>query len=343
MCKAEKEFKCLTEASAFYLMSQWRYIQNDCGVATSRFNRRHLRYIAREWHISSKLKEPLQQSNCSLKRNENLSKQQLNHECLPRSENSSWRNSLPAWQHDSIKGTSSSLTCPAIAFLHRMKKAAACFQEYAYAMTATSVVGVEENNRMLLRKPKVKTLLVLWVPTVTQNTCGWGSLTEAAGCGRESLCSLIYRSHTLWKERGRRGMKAGCCKRHNTALVWFWSRPVGDGMSRMLVCGCKASPRVLGLGNSTDGCYQGCSLCCVSSREDREESSGVRGNLWSVCWCTSWGSATRCKLKLLFGRRCCCSPLPTFRVSTDDLPSFYRVKEWFVLEGVPVCGWGREL
>lgn len=174
MCKAEQEFKCLAESSAFYLMSQWRYTQNDCGVATSRFNRRHLRYTAGEGHISYKLKKPLQQSNCSLKRNENLSKQQLNHQCLPRSKNSSWRNSLAAWQHYSIEGTSSSLTCPAIAFLHRMKKAAACFQKYASLLMPWLLhlgVGVEKNNRMLLRKPKVKTFFALVVPTATPNTC----------------------------------------------------------------------------------------------------------------------------------------------------------------------------
>lgn len=39
-------------------------------------------------------------------------------------------------------------------------------------MTATSVLGVERNNKTLLRKPKVKTLLALLVPTATQNTGG---------------------------------------------------------------------------------------------------------------------------------------------------------------------------
>lgn len=39
-------------------------------------------------------------------------------------------------------------------------------------MTATSVLGVEGNNKTLLRKPKVKTLLALLVPTATQNTGG---------------------------------------------------------------------------------------------------------------------------------------------------------------------------
>ena len=56
-----------------------------------------------------------------------------------------------------------------------MKKAAVYFQKYAslaYAMTATSVVGVEENNRTLLRKPKAKTLFALVLPTATRNTCG---------------------------------------------------------------------------------------------------------------------------------------------------------------------------
>ena len=41
----------------------------------------------------------------------------------------------------------------------------------AYALTATSAVGAGESIRKLLRKPKVKTLLVLVVLAATQNTC----------------------------------------------------------------------------------------------------------------------------------------------------------------------------
>lgn len=144
-------------------------------MATSRFNRRHLRYTAGEWHISYKLKEPLQQSNCSLKRNENLSRQQLNHRCLPRSENSSWRNSLAAWQHYSIRGYKQLSYMPNNCFPTQHEKSSCMLSKVcqsAYAMTATSVVGVEENNRTLLRKPKVKTSFALVVPTATQNTCG---------------------------------------------------------------------------------------------------------------------------------------------------------------------------
>jgi len=47
-----------------------------------------------------------------------------------------------------------------------------------------------------------------------------------------------------------------------------------DGQDAQCV-GARQLSGVLGLGNSTDGCYQGCFLCCVGSREDREQSVEV--------------------------------------------------------------------
>lgn len=174
-------FKCLTGFSAFYWMSQWRYIQNDCGAATSRLWWETLTYTAGEWHTSYKPKEPFQQSNCSLKRNENLSKQQLNHQCLPRSENSSWRNSLAAWQHYSSEGISSSLTCPAIGFLQREIKAAGCFQKHASLLQPWLLHlwlkwkrmrenFFERKKQQRKEKQKVKTLLAVVVPRAIQKT-----------------------------------------------------------------------------------------------------------------------------------------------------------------------------
>lgn len=153
---------------------------------------------------------------------------------------------------------------------------------------------------------------------------------------RMCLCSLTCRQHALGHRRWTEAAPSQAAVMGPALVSWghgVASRQLGSGVSRILSVWVQERLEVLGRENCTNGEFG--AFSCVVSVVERQGTACCSGQAIGMF---HKGAATRCKPKLLFGRRCHHSPLLSFNWEmpaslllsppTDNIPRAIGTLKW---------------